>query len=221
LAKLQKNVEANRQKDELYAAAARVKPELTASLPDTWEAISDNGHETEGKICPKTEVENTRLSQDCELDEKLKEEDHVASSRRGQQLLLDFRRKLPSYQKRVEVIDLVHKNQVILISGETGCGKTTQVPVIAGLWIRIDLIRIRIQHFCSIRIRFRIRSSSGSGFGSKLKQNFRRQFSSQIFLKSKFESNQIKNTDVIHQNFFQKVVNAILYLFSGKFVLKK
>jgi hypothetical protein len=64
------------------------------------------------------------------------------------------------------------------------------------------------------------------------------------FLKSKFESNQIKNTDVIHQNFFQKVlknknlskikskipvlfiknffqkvVGAILYLFSGK--LKK
>jgi hypothetical protein len=27
----------------------------------------------------------------------------------------------------------------------------------AGLWIRIDLIRIRIQHFCSIRIQFRIR----------------------------------------------------------------
>jgi hypothetical protein len=25
------------------------------------------------------------------------------------------------------------------------------------VWIRIDLIRIRIQHFCSIRIRFRIR----------------------------------------------------------------
>jgi hypothetical protein len=26
-----------------------------------------------------------------------------------------------------------------------------------GLWIRIDLIRIRIQHFCSIRIQFRFR----------------------------------------------------------------
>jgi hypothetical protein len=30
----------------------------------------------------------------------------------------------------------------------------------------------------------------GSGSGSKLKQNFRRKFFSQIFLKSKFESNQ-------------------------------
>jgi hypothetical protein len=72
----------------------------------------------------------------------------------------------------------------------------------AGLWIRIDLMRIRIQHFSSIRIR-----------------NFQRQFLSQIFLKSKFESNQIKNTGIIHQNFFQKVVSAILYLFSGKICL--
>jgi hypothetical protein len=31
-----------------------------------------------------------------------------------------------------------------------------------------------------------------------LKQNFRTQFFSQIFLKSKFESNQIKNTGVFH-----------------------
>jgi hypothetical protein len=29
-----------------------------------------------------------------------------------------------------------------------------------GLWIRIDLIRIRIQHFCSIRIRFRIQAKT-------------------------------------------------------------
>jgi hypothetical protein len=57
-------------------------------------------------------------------------------------------------------------------------------------------------------------AQSRSGSGSKLKQNFRRQFLSQIFLRSKFESNQIKNICVIHQNFFQKVVSAILYLFS-------
>jgi hypothetical protein len=55
-------------------------------------------------------------------------------------------------------------------------------------------------------------SGSGSSSGSKLKQNFWRQFFSQIFLKSKFESNQFKNTGVFHQIFFQKVVGAILYL---------
>jgi hypothetical protein len=40
-------------------------------------------------------------------------------------------------------------------------------------------------------------------------------------LKSKFESNQIKNIGVIHLNFFHNIVSAILYLFSGKnFFLK-
>jgi hypothetical protein len=76
----------------------------------------------------------------------------------------------------------------------------------AGLGIRIDVIRIRIQHFAQ--------SGSSSGSGSKLKQSFRRQFLSQICFKSKFESNQIKNIGVIHLNFFQKVVTAILYTFS-------
>jgi hypothetical protein len=65
----------------------------------------------------------------------------------------------------------------------------------AGLWIRIDLNRIR--HFAQ------------SGSGSKLKQNFRRQFLPQILL------SQIKNTGVIQFFFLQKVVSAILYLWSG------
>jgi hypothetical protein len=33
-----------------------------------------------------------------------------------------------------------------------------QVPCRPGLWIRIDLIRIRIQHFCSIRIRIQAKT---------------------------------------------------------------
>jgi hypothetical protein len=64
-----------------------------------------------------------------------------------------------------------------------------------------------------------ILAQSGSSSGFNLKQNFRRQFLSQIFLKSKFESNQIKNIGVIHQKIFQKVVSAF-YLFSGKIFLK-
>jgi flagellar biosynthesis GTPase FlhF len=37
------------------------------------------------------------------------------------------RRKLPSYEMRDQVMDAIAANQVILISGATGCGKTTQV----------------------------------------------------------------------------------------------
>ena len=42
--------------------------------------------------------------------------------------MLSFRKTLPSYKKRIELIELIKSNQVVVISGETGCGKTTQVP---------------------------------------------------------------------------------------------
>ena len=38
------------------------------------------------------------------------------------------RQTLPAYAYKDEVNKLVRENQVVLISGETGCGKTTQVP---------------------------------------------------------------------------------------------
>lgn len=38
------------------------------------------------------------------------------------------RKKLPIYQYRENILETIEKNQVIVISGETGSGKTTQVP---------------------------------------------------------------------------------------------
>lgn len=38
------------------------------------------------------------------------------------------RRSLPAWEKRMEIMELLQSNQVIVISGETGCGKSTQVP---------------------------------------------------------------------------------------------
>ncbi|KAG7470975.1 hypothetical protein MATL_G00119570 [Megalops atlanticus] len=41
--------------------------------------------------------------------------------------MLKFREKLPSYSMKEELVQLVRGNQVLVVSGETGCGKTTQV----------------------------------------------------------------------------------------------
>lgn len=38
-----------------------------------------------------------------------------------------FRKKLPSYGMQKELVNLINNHQVTVISGETGCGKTTQV----------------------------------------------------------------------------------------------
>ena len=42
--------------------------------------------------------------------------------------LEEFRQSLPSYAKKDHLVQLVRDNNIVVISGETGCGKTTQVP---------------------------------------------------------------------------------------------
>lgn len=38
------------------------------------------------------------------------------------------RKELPVYDKKTDILRAISENNVILISGDTGCGKTTQVP---------------------------------------------------------------------------------------------
>ncbi|EEB95189.1 hypothetical protein MPER_05882, partial [Moniliophthora perniciosa FA553] len=42
--------------------------------------------------------------------------------------MLQHRNKLPVAQHREEIIETLENNQVLVLSGETGCGKSTQVP---------------------------------------------------------------------------------------------
>lgn len=47
--------------------------------------------------------------------------------RRGPSELECFRRTLPVYERQEEIVATIEENQVALIVGETGSGKTTQV----------------------------------------------------------------------------------------------
>ncbi|XP_060804166.1 putative ATP-dependent RNA helicase DHX57 [Amyelois transitella] len=42
--------------------------------------------------------------------------------------MMSGRRKLPAWKKKGDILDAIKKSQVVVISGETGCGKSTQVP---------------------------------------------------------------------------------------------
>ncbi|XP_049836121.1 3'-5' RNA helicase YTHDC2-like isoform X3 [Schistocerca gregaria] len=44
------------------------------------------------------------------------------------QELLPYRKQLPIWNMREEILQVVNNNQVVIIAGETGSGKTTQVP---------------------------------------------------------------------------------------------
>ena len=41
--------------------------------------------------------------------------------------ILEKRKTLPIWEQREEIIECVQKHQVVLLAGETGSGKTTQV----------------------------------------------------------------------------------------------
>ncbi|KAL0344834.1 UNVERIFIED_CONTAM: DExH-box ATP-dependent RNA helicase DExH1 [Sesamum radiatum] len=53
--------------------------------------------------------------------EKMRETDNVKA-------MLAFREKLPAFKLKSEFLKAVAANQVLVVSGETGCGKTTQLP---------------------------------------------------------------------------------------------
>ncbi|KAL3807673.1 hypothetical protein ACHAXA_000319, partial [Cyclostephanos tholiformis] len=53
---------------------------------------------------------------------------HTGDSAKQFQLMLDQRSKLPAFKMRDKLISTIHQNQVTVVSGDTGCGKTTQVP---------------------------------------------------------------------------------------------
>lgn len=40
----------------------------------------------------------------------------------------EVRKTLPCFDKQQDILDAIENNQIVLISGETGCGKTTQIP---------------------------------------------------------------------------------------------
>ncbi|XP_064411237.1 putative ATP-dependent RNA helicase DHX57 [Latimeria chalumnae] len=49
-------------------------------------------------------------------------------SSRHYQSMLEERQKLPAWQEKETILNLIRRHQVLVVSGMTGCGKTTQIP---------------------------------------------------------------------------------------------
>lgn len=67
------------------------------------------------------------IEQDSNLDEIYFQENENKLLDSKYQEMLSRRLQLPSYEMKDEILDLINNNQIVVISGETGCGKTTQV----------------------------------------------------------------------------------------------
>ncbi|KAG5837022.1 hypothetical protein ANANG_G00234820 [Anguilla anguilla] len=67
------------------------------------------------------------ITRDSSLDQELKRDLLKKRENPKYTEMLNFREKLPSYKMKEELVQLLRANQVLVVSGETGCGKTTQV----------------------------------------------------------------------------------------------
>ncbi|XP_053567900.1 putative ATP-dependent RNA helicase DHX57 [Bombina bombina] len=64
----------------------------------------------------------------CAENAKICKHFQTKKSTRNYQSMLQERLKLPAWQKQDTILQLLMKHQVLVISGMTGCGKTTQIP---------------------------------------------------------------------------------------------
>ncbi|OQD70118.1 hypothetical protein PENDEC_c026G07027 [Penicillium decumbens] len=60
--------------------------------------------------------------------EQLRFKEHVDAAEKKAATMEETRKSLPIYQFRDQIIQAVHDHQVLIIVGETGSGKTTQIP---------------------------------------------------------------------------------------------
>ncbi|XP_030071962.1 ATP-dependent DNA/RNA helicase DHX36 [Microcaecilia unicolor] len=104
----------------------------------SWRSSGNKWNNFSAQPREKTSSEKTNLDQDLayviqenepntDLNQQLKIELRKKRTNYRYLEMQKFREKLPSFFMRKELVHLINNNQVVVISGETGCGKTTQV----------------------------------------------------------------------------------------------
>ena len=103
---------------------------------------SDGGHGRRGRTKPLVLSPETAKR----LSAKLRDQDRASAAKPAQKQMLARRAKLPAADFRDRIIRTIRDNPVTVISGETGCGKTTQVPQ----FVLEDLIRSSLGAGCNM-----------------------------------------------------------------------
>jgi HrpA-like RNA helicase len=137
--KYQSNLNANAAADTASASASAAK--------------SSSSRHSNSKHRPRDNNENEdsigsiySSKQDPVLDKQLQNEMKKKELDPRYVHLQHHRRSLPSYDCSLDIINIINKNQVVVICGETGSGKTTQVAQ----YILDDLIQKGVGSTCKI-----------------------------------------------------------------------
>ncbi|KAJ0022011.1 hypothetical protein NQD34_009501 [Periophthalmus magnuspinnatus] len=95
--------------------------------PDVWDEEEAQKTDTERWADKEAEFLLQEIAKDSSLDIFLKQDLQTKRSDPKYKEMLKFREKLPAFSKKEELVELINSHHVLVVSGETGCGKTTQV----------------------------------------------------------------------------------------------
>ncbi|MFC2156362.1 ATP-dependent RNA helicase HrpA [Acidobacteriota bacterium] len=108
----------------------------------------------------------TRIINSCE--NRLRQSGKEREIRAQQRPKLSFPKELPISSRVGEIVGLIKKHQVVIISGETGCGKSTQIPKMclkAGLGIYGKIACTQPRRIAATTIARRIAEELGETLG--------------------------------------------------------
>lgn len=102
---------------------------------DQYEPLFPKERESEEERASHYKLGNTnKKNRDCvSWEEIIKEDDLIEKRFKEKQKNANYRKmketrkKLPVWSNMTKILESVQQNQVVIISGETGCGKSTQV----------------------------------------------------------------------------------------------
>ncbi|GAA5822662.1 hypothetical protein JCM10212_006760 [Sporobolomyces blumeae] len=105
--------------------------DVHALLHPVVTASPSNGIEASEKTTKATQTQRTRRARrepTAAEHAALKAEFEDLTKTEGYRKMLEQRKRLPAWGMKERIIDLIKRERVVIVSGETGSGKTTQVP---------------------------------------------------------------------------------------------
>ncbi|CAG8564264.1 1245_t:CDS:10 [Diversispora eburnea] len=115
--------EEERMKFLLSVVDNKVKEVMKIQEVTKNDTISQESNMMPTKIVPISK--DTKISDEGKAIKKAFENRQTSKPYKD---LLNVRKQLPMYSYREELLKELNQNQVVIVSGETGCGKSTQVP---------------------------------------------------------------------------------------------
>ncbi|KAK9122915.1 hypothetical protein Sjap_012517 [Stephania japonica] len=118
------STETEKKVGNLLASTGVAAPSKASTGASSQEAKQSLPANNVANSVPKMEVDLTKKRLNAELKDK-QDEKKASDSLKAMQ---SFREKLPAFKMKTEFLKAVAEKQVLVVSGETGCGKTTQLP---------------------------------------------------------------------------------------------